>query len=150
VRFYNNLLYAEHGAPIVVIESGQQDLIFQGNSYYAGAGSVEIVWEDTLYDGIDAWRDATGQEQYGGRSVGVEVPPQLEGALERGLVRDAGRLYGLSAHKLRSTSPLIDAGVDLRKLPLDPGQRDFFGSSLPQGSAFDIGAHEYPGGREAT
>jgi hypothetical protein len=26
---------------------------------------------------------------------------------------------------------------------IHPGERDFFGTPLPQGSEFDIGAHEY-------
>jgi hypothetical protein len=38
---------------------------------------------------------------------------------------------------------LIDAGLDIRSLfGIDPGKRDFFGNSIPQGKGFDIGAHE--------
>jgi len=44
---------------------------------------------------------------------------------------------------LQKNSPLIDAGLDLRSLfGIDPGKRDFFGNSIPQGKAYDIGAHE--------
>jgi hypothetical protein len=40
-------------------------------------------------------------------------------------------------------SPLIDAGLDLKKsFGIDPGGRDIAGSPVPQGRAFDIGAVE--------
>ena len=58
-------------------------------------------------------------------------------------------LASLTAYRLLATSSLIDAGRDLASLPLaialgltDPGPRDFFGGTIPVGSALDIGAHE--------
>jgi hypothetical protein len=43
------------------------------------------------------------------------------------------------AFTLQADSPAIDAGADLGSM----GDRDFFGNSIPFGSAYDIGAHEW-------
>jgi hypothetical protein len=49
----------------------------------------------------------------------------------------------VAGYKLKSNSPCINAGLDLRTQGLNVGTRDYFGNPLPAGSAFDIGAHEY-------
>jgi hypothetical protein len=48
---------------------------------------------------------------------------------------------------LQYGSPAINAGANLVSLGLQTsmGTRDFFGNSIPQGGAFDIGAHEFTG-----
>ena len=53
------------------------------------------------------------------------------------LLTDAGN----KDFTLTSSSPAIDAGWDVSAYLDD----DYFGGSRPQGTAFDIGAHEYPG-----
>ena len=45
----------------------------------------------------------------------------------------------LDGYKLQAGSPCIDAGADIS----GSGGRDFWGSAVPYGSAYDIGAHEY-------
>jgi hypothetical protein len=50
----------------------------------------------------------------------------------------------MTAFLLKTTSPCIDKGLDLKTLfQMDPGKRDFFGHPIPAGSTFDIGACEY-------
>ena len=46
-----------------------------------------------------------------------------------------------NAYRLQSTSPLINAGMNLALLGISPGSEDFFGNALSPES-FDIGAHE--------
>jgi hypothetical protein len=47
---------------------------------------------------------------------------------------------------LASTSPLINTGANVNGTVYGGmGTRDYFGTSIPQGSAFDIGAAEYSG-----
>jgi len=43
--------------------------------------------------------------------------------------------------KLSTNSPAIDAGVTISSITTD-----FFGTSRPQGTGYDIGAYEYPSG----
>jgi hypothetical protein len=52
----------------------------------------------------------------------------------------------LSQFQLVSSSPAKDAGLDLSKeMGLSAGARDFWGGSIPTGTKYDIGAHEYGG-----
>jgi hypothetical protein len=58
-------------------------------------------------------------------------------------IGDADRLPTLAAYKLRAGSPLVDAGLNLQSLfGLSPGSTDFYGTSIPQGAGYDVGAHE--------
>jgi hypothetical protein len=51
----------------------------------------------------------------------------------------------LRSYHLLPASPLIDAGLDLHgKFGLNVGSQDFWGTRIPQGRAFDIGAFEAP------
>ena len=78
-----------------------------------------------------------------GRDMGLNVEPKLANPGQGSLLDDADRLDTLAAYRLETGSPLIDAGLDLRKLfGLDPGPHDYYATTLPQGSGFDIGAHE--------
>ena len=52
---------------------------------------------------------------------------------------------GVGNVRLLSDSPLIDAGTNISSV-----SKDYYGTSRPQGSAFDIGAVEYNGGTTAV
>jgi hypothetical protein len=52
---------------------------------------------------------------------------------------DVAQLTTLTAYHLGANSPAIDAGQDPAT---DPGRTDFFGTELPQGVGYDIGAYE--------
>jgi hypothetical protein len=56
---------------------------------------------------------------------------------------DADLLNTLSAYKLASTSPLINAGIDLEgRFGINPGSNDFYGDAIPSNTALDVGAEE--------
>jgi hypothetical protein len=87
--------------------------------------------------------DATGQEMYRSRATGLNANPRLVDPGNGGTIGDADRLPTLAAYKLRAGSPLVDAGLNLRRLfGLSPGPTDFYGTSIPQGTGYDVGAHE--------
>ena len=115
----------------------------QGNAYWGSGGSLAYNWGGTTYSGLSALR-ATGAETRSGSPVGIEADPQLTAPGTGGTLNDTSKLASLTAYKLHSGSPLIDRGLDLRILVGNPGTQDYYGDSLPQGSAFDVGAHEYP------
>jgi hypothetical protein len=134
---------AAGGAETVVVHGGQAGLSFQGNNYFAVGSAPRIRWSGAAYEGIAAWRAATGQERIGDRDVGCECDPRLRAPGGGGTRGDPNRLSTLEAYLLRPDSTLIDAGLDLpRTHGIDPGGVDFFGHPFPQGGGPDIGAHE--------
>ncbi len=91
---------------------------------------------------MSAWSNATGQEKLNNAAVGLNVDPQLGSAGGGGTIANADQLSTLSAYRIASNSPLIDAGVGLAEFGINVGTQDFFGTTLPQGSGPDIGANE--------
>jgi hypothetical protein len=147
VRFRNNI-FVTTGLPVIEVTgaalAGATGLRFEGNDYYAGGSSAVFLWSGASFGGLAAWR-ATGQETIAGLPSGLSVDPQLTAAGTGGSLGDADLLASLDAYRLRATSPLADAGLDLRLLfGVSTGSSDFFGGQLGQGSGFSIGAHELP------
>ncbi len=132
----NNVIVARGGTtPLLEVSSGQLngsvDLRFQGNNWFTGTSSPRWMWGPTSYYSLNAWRTATGQEMVGTTSVGRNLDPQL--------VSPGSEAAG---HRLRSASPMVDAGVSLSQFGVSNGGRDYFGGPAPRGTAPDIGAHE--------
>jgi len=110
-----------------------------GNAYWAVDGKYDIAG----YKSLEDWRKATGQEMLNGNPVGLVVDPKLIDMGKSITIGDPTKLHTLTAYRLQKDSPLIDAGLDLRSLfGIEPGDRDFYGNPIPQGKAYDIGAHE--------
>jgi hypothetical protein len=130
------------GGNILNTHSGT-GLTFRGNNYWS-SGTFNIKWGSSNYASLSDWRTATTQESNSGSSTGSQANPQLENAGGGGTFNDANLLSTLSAYKLQSSSPLIDSGLNLTASPysLNVGSRDYFGNTLPQGNAYDVGAHE--------
>ena len=112
---------------------------FAGNAYWSVDGKYDIAG----YKSLEDWRKATGQEMLNGKPVGLVVNPKLMDMGKSITISAPTKLRTLTAYRLQKNSPLIDAGLDLRSLfGIDPGSRDFYGNSIPQGKGYDIGAHE--------
>ena len=135
----DNIFITTGGIPIVSVSSGQSNLVFNGNDYWSSGGAFQVSWSGNQYTSLSNWRTASGQEASGGFSV----DPLLMSAGGGGIIGNADNLFMLTAYQLQATSPLIDRGVSLGTVPLGPS--DFYGSSLPQGLASDVGAHERAG-----
>jgi hypothetical protein len=135
----NNLFIADANQILVAGRPDKSTAIFTGNAYWAVDGAFDIA----RYKSLEAWRAATGQEMLNGKPVGIVVDPKVTELGSNVTVGDPTKLYTLTAYRLQESSPLIDAGLDLRSLfGIDLGDRDFFGNSIPQGKGYDIGAHE--------
>jgi hypothetical protein len=92
---------------------------------------------------LPAFRAGTGQEKLNGVDVGFNLDPKLESGGNGGTIGQAGALSTLTAYRLRPTSPLVDNGLNLNTLfALQLGIRDFYGTDLPHGGKYEIGAHE--------
>jgi hypothetical protein len=135
----NNLFITANNQKMVQGNPDKSMATFAGNAYWAVDGAFDIAG----YKSLEAWRAATGQEMLNGKPVGLVVDPRLMDMGKSVTIGDPTKLRTLTAYRLQKNSPLIDAGLDLRSLfGIDPGDRDFFGNSIPQGKAYDIGAHE--------
>src|SRR5207237_6826787 len=141
--FRNNLFITTGGARLLEAANTQPGVVFQGNDYWSSGGAFSIKWGATIYASLDAWRAASGLEKIGTTNVGFSVDPQLENAGAGGTLGDASFLEALSAYQLRLWSPMREAGLDLTALfGQNVGPRDFYGNSVPNGLASDIGAHD--------
>ncbi|MEN3338673.1 MAG: hypothetical protein V7647_2349, partial [Acidobacteriota bacterium] len=147
LHFRNNIIQSAGGIRLVEAQASAldqaTDVRFEGNDYFPSGGSFKIVWGATTYTSLAAWRSATGEERLGGRDVGFAVDPELAKPNAHLSFNNASMIAGLYGYRLKPSSLLIDAGLDLRLLGIDPGPRDYFGGALPFNGAYDVGAHEY-------
>ncbi len=140
MTFRNNIFVSGEAQILGGAKKGR----FEGNLYWAMGDGGFLV---DGYADLAKWAKATGQEMIDGTLVGQYADPLLR-KNEPGLLTDPEKLPQLPAYQLLPSSPAIDAGLDLReRFGLDPGEWDFYGTSLPQGKKYDIGAHEFPGGK---
>ena len=144
IDFHNNLLISSGGPPLLEIEKNQTGIVFQGNAYWSTTGECLILYEGETYTSLDTWRKATGQEQLNGKPVGVWADPRISHGGENETIGFGKSRSGLLSFRLLSDSPLIDRGIDLKsRFEFNVGAQDFWGTLLPQGKGFDIGAHEF-------
>lgn len=141
-RIHNNIFQTSEGATLVWMSSGQNGLVIQGNDYWSTGGSFVIVDGSTTYSSLATWRSSTGYEKLNGTNTGFELDPRLTSPGDGETLNDANLLPMLSAYQLRTNSPMLDAGLNLPKLEVNVGMRDFYGVSVPQGIGFDVGAAE--------
>jgi hypothetical protein len=88
---------------------------------------------DTVYQSLTAWRSGTGQERLGTTAVGFAVDPKLTNPGGGGTIGNPDQLTTLAAYRLQSSSPMVDAGLNLPLLfGVNVGSRDYYGSSIPR------------------
>ncbi|PYV13985.1 MAG: hypothetical protein DMG21_19615 [Acidobacteria bacterium] len=146
ITIRNNLVITDGTGPLVVAEKGQTGVLFQGNAYWAQGHSFLVSYGGIEYRDLATWRAQTGQETLDGKDVGMFVDPHVGPIPMQGApVGARGFPSSLSFHLL-SGSPLVDAGLNLHSMfGVDVGSRDLWGTLIPQGQAFDVGAFEAPG-----
>lgn len=138
---FNNVFVSAAGQALVWDWSGSAPagaVVAQGNLYWASGEVPDFQGHDSL----EAWREAMGQELQEGAPVGVYADPLLQDPGRGGTLGDVHALATLDAYHLLAGSPAIDAGRDPRAFGSDPGPVDFFGTALPQGVGYDLGAQE--------
>ncbi len=124
-RIFNNIILTVPGKACADVGSG---FTFLGNCYWSGGGPLNINGSTSLAE----WQ-ATGQEILDGQPVGYETDPKLVNA---GGSSDTD-------YKLQSSSPMINGSLDLPTLfGIDVGPQDYWGTSIPQDGAYDVGSHE--------
>jgi hypothetical protein len=142
VSIFNNLFYTDGGARLVSVVKGQDGLTFQNNAYWAGDGAFSVRWKGHEYETLDDWLNAAStQERLGSRIIAVHVDPMLKAPGTGGTLGRAELLTTLEGYKLQEDSPLVERGLDLRGLGIDPGERGFFGTPISDSTPPAIGAN---------
>ncbi len=135
----SNNIFVTTGGTRLVYQDSDADVVFAGNDYWSSGGSFVIRDNGSTYSSLSSWRSAKDQEKLSGKSTGSTLDPRFNTA---GAGDDS--LAHLAAFRLRADSPLINKGLNLKsKFGIDAGPRDLFGGPSLQGSAQEIGAHEW-------
>jgi len=143
VHVRNNIFITTGGLRLVKVVSGQKGILFQGNDYWPSGGSFVVNWGSETYASLSSWRNSTGQEKMGTVNTGFSVDPKLVNPGGGGSFGNPSFLSTLSDYFLQSSSPLIDKGLNLfNKFGINPGLKDFYGNTIPQGAGYDVGAHD--------
>lgn len=138
----NNIFYSSAGAWLM--DAGTLNptgLIFRGNDYFA-AGTFRIRQNNTTYSTLAAWRLSPNRELNVSTNYGLSSDPLLSGAGSGGTL--GGYIpNSLPQYRLTSGSTIGEAGLNLLTMfSLNPGSVDFYGTVVPVGSSYGIGASE--------
>ena len=126
-QFINNIFDSSAGNPVV--QCAGTSATFLDNDYFEAGGSPIIEYDGTTYTSLVGFR-RTGNETYHGVAYGSTANPDLVGG-------------GSDNYHLSVGSPMINAGFDLTRWGWKVGSTDFYGTRIPQGGSYDIGASEY-------
>ena len=136
--FYNNVFV--YNGTLIADGKSLKDELFQGNLFWNLGGDESFFGFASLAE----WALETGNEMYGDEFIGLYQDPLFNEAGSL-VVNDPEKINAenLSAYFPRPGSPLINGGIDLKKLfNMDPGTRDLPGTPIPVNEKFDIGAIE--------
>lgn len=134
INFHNNIIFAENGADLVQVPSGYH-ANFSGNLYHT-TGNFSIKYKGATYSSLAAFR-STGNEVVDGIDKGVQADPLLQSAGSGGTIGYGNSLTNLSAYKITTGSPAVDAGIILSNM----GEQDFYGNNILTDATPEAGAH---------
>jgi len=127
-NFVNNIMYATSSYGILSSDGNAASAFFFNNDYWGGSQGIHFYVGSAVYTSLSAFRQSYN-EILNGRNYGYTVNPQLT---------NPGTNY-----QLQAGSPMIDAGFNLAgQWGYQVGKVDFFGSGIPTGNGYDIGACE--------
>jgi hypothetical protein len=115
----------------IIWSDGSGTFVFNNNSYYDVSGHLAWTWGKSTDTTFATWQgnsfDAAGM---------APSNLQLHGTIGS----------GPAAYQLASTSPLVNTGANVNGTVYGGmGTRDYFGTAIPQSTAYDIGDAEYSG-----
>lgn len=147
VLIVNNLLITSGRVPVVEVSSeqvtGARNLRFQGNNYFSATRDFSIRWAERRFSNLESWRKSARQEIRDGVAIGLSADPKLSGSGTVGFPGDPARLDELAAYRLKESSLMRDAGLNLLTLfGIERGAIDYFGNDLLSAAGFHIGADQ--------
>lgn len=162
-EIYNNTFYNSEGPNLCFMNNWtgfsftNNVFVYNGSILVKGKKIAEEQFRHNLYwnvngqtsflgfESIEKWALATGKEMNNGVLTGLYADPMLRnpGTLA---ITDPLQLTGQAfiAYLPGDHSPLIDAALELREFAgTSAVTTDIAGTSIPQGTTYDIGALEY-------
>jgi hypothetical protein len=148
VRLRNNLLAVSASKALLEVPEPENSsgLALQGNDWWPTDAHFEVTWGKRQITSLAELRSATGAETLSGSPVGQNSAPEVCA------IGQAKTIYPLApaelrAYELRTGSPLINSGLDLKgSFGTEVGSFDFAGDPSSQGGKFDVGADEHHAG----
>jgi hypothetical protein len=138
----NNIFVNAGGYEVGVYDS-PGGLLLQGNDYWSGGGQLAIFFGGASYTNLSDFRAGTGQETLNGQTTGYALDPQLNNPGGGGIIGNPDQLNTLTAYQLQSSSPLLNAGLNLlTNFGINPGPNDFYGNSISLYSPVSLGAFQ--------
>ena len=138
---------------------GGADIVLHSNDYWSSGAPFKIVWNGKAYGAPDAFQTAITPEhkttnkniavqdrnaKNGDTAINLNMDPLLEAPGSGGTLDNADQLASIKGYRLRPNSPLIGKGENLPIYQgIRSGERDFYGTRLPQGHDYSIGACEH-------
>ncbi|WP_018615832.1 right-handed parallel beta-helix repeat-containing protein [Segetibacter koreensis] len=142
VKVRNNI-FQTTGAVQVVNVPFPSSSTFQGNDYWSTGSMFKILWGSSSYSSLNSWRTSTGQEKVNGIASGLQLDPQFSETTTGVTFSDASQITQLKRYKLKSTSGLINKGLNLTSLfGINVGTKDFWGNSIVNKTTFNMGAYQ--------
>jgi lysophospholipase L1-like esterase len=146
IECYNNIFCTSGGLPLLTVPNTflSQTPKFIGNLYYANNDSF-IMTYGNKYTSLSAFRFAGNYcEKIGATNTGLDLNPLLSNLNKNPLTMYPKITDSLDAFKCAKLSPSVNAGLDLQALfGINMGNRDFWGNSIKNENAYDIGAFEW-------
>ncbi len=138
IRIANNLFVTTSDSPLLSVDSGQIDVRFLSNAYWAIDTPFIIGYGDQTLSTLEEFRKI-GQESIEGLQLGLEQDPLLMGV---GFGFNNTLEWGSPWQFLpQDNSPLLNRGLDLKSVfGLDVGKQDFFGNTITPATPSSIGA----------
>lgn len=143
VNLRNNIVQTTGGLSVIDADSNAAFAQFNGNAYWSTGAALRIRWSGANYSTLEAWRAATGREQWGEIATGFVVDPQIAAPGSAGTLNSGYKLHTLNQYRLLPTSPLINAAVAIPSAHKNytPPEFDFFTFTLPPATR-DVGVAE--------
>jgi hypothetical protein len=146
VECYNNVFYTTGGLPLVTVPNTfvAQTPKFIGNLYYTNGEPFSITY-GSKYTSLTDFRSAGSYcEKNGINNTGLFVDPILINTNKSPLTVYSKPTDSLNAFHFSQMSPCRNAGLDLQSLfNINMGNRDYWGNTIKNENAYDIGAYEW-------
>jgi hypothetical protein len=126
-----NNMFTTDSSPLVEVSSALpvSAVLLQGNDYYSVTGTWQVIWGQTNYTSLSAWRAATSQEVKDGQSTGLDADPNMVGPVVGLQVTTPTDASAGNAFALKPGSALISAGLDIAELGMASQPTDYTGKT---------------------
>jgi len=144
VECYNNI-FVTQALPMINVPATftNQNPAFIGNLYWSGGAAITYVYGNT-FNSLSSFRSAgMNCEHIQNTNYGFEADPGLPNTLAPAPTLYPQVTETLSSYAINNTSPVMNAAVNMAALfGFGNGPKDYYGNTVPNGLAPEIGAEE--------